>query len=155
MKKSELKSIVWEIFSGLTEAQLMALTIYGEARGETREGKIAVGSVILERVEHRPWDGKTVHEVCLMPFQFSCFLPSDPNFHALRLIAEDWDTKAMRSMIMSECYTIASGLLDGTIERTPVITKHHCCQYKTAAARPAWAKKMTLIAVIGNHEFYA
>ena len=153
MKKSELKSIVWEIFSGLTEAQLMALTIYGEARGETREGKIAVGSVILERVEHRPWDGKTVHEVCLMPFQFSCFLPSDPNFHALRLIAEDWDTKAMRSMDLSECYTIAIGLISGDIPRLEDI--QGSTQYKTIDCPALWATKMKLVATIGGHQFYS
>ena len=133
----------------------MALTIYGEARGESREGKIAVGSVILERVEHREWDGKTLHEVCLMPYQFSCYLPGDPNFHALRLIAQDWETKAMRSMAMSECYQIATGLIDGIIPRTPEIAAAHCCQYKTIRARAAWAKKMKVILTINQHEFYA
>lgn len=155
MKSAELKSMLWEIFSGLTEAQIMALTIYGEARGESREGKIAVGSVILERVNHREWDGDTIHEVCLMPYQFSCYLPGDPNFHALRLIAQDWETKAMRSMAMSECYQVAVGLIDGTIPRTPEIAASHCCQYKTKKASAAWAKKMKVILTIDQHEFYA
>lgn len=146
--------MLWEIFSGLTEAQIMALTIYGEARGESREGKIAVGSVILERVDHREWDGNTIHEVCLMPYQFSCYLPGDPNFQALRLIAQDWETKAMRSMAMSECYQVAVGLIDGTIPRTPIIAERNCCQYKTKAAKAAWADKMERVAVIGHHEFY-
>ena len=154
MKTNELKSLLLEIFSHLSEPQIMALTIYGEARGETREGKIAVGSVILERVEHRPWDGKTLHEVCLMPYQFSCFLPADPNFKALKLIAEDWDTKIARSKVMSECYSIASGLMDGTIPRTPIIAEKNVCQYKTKAAKAAWADKMERVAVIGHHEFY-
>jgi len=155
MKSAELKSMLWEIFSGLTEAQIMALTIYGEARGEPYEGKVAVGSVILERVEHRDWDGKTLHEVCLMPYQFSCFLPADPNFKALKLIAGDWETKIARSKVLSECYAITSGLLDGTIPRTPEIAAAHCCQYKTRRATAAWAKKMKVILTIGQHEFYA
>ena len=155
MKSAELKSMLWEIFSGLTEAQIMALTIYGEARGEPYEGKVAVGSVILERVEHRDWDGKTLHEVCLMPYQFSCFLPADPNFKALKLIAGDWGTKIARSKVLSECYAITSGLLDGTIPRTPEIAAAHCCQYKTRRATAAWAKKMKVILTIGQHEFYA
>ena len=154
MKKSELKSTLWDTFGHLSEAQLMALTIYGEARGEEREGKIAVGSVILERVDNRDWDGKTLHEVCLMPWQFSCFLPGDPNFKALKLIAEDWDTKIARSKVMSECYSIASGLMDGTIPRTPTIAEKNVCQYKTKAAKAAWANKMERVAVIGHHEFY-
>ena len=155
MKKSELKSILWDTFSHLSEAQLMALTIYGEARGESREGKIAVGSVILERVEHREWDGKTLHEVCLMPYQFSCFLPADPNFKALKLIAGDWGTKIARSKVLAECYQVATGLIDGIITRTPEIAAAHCCQYKTKKASAAWAKKMKVILTIGQHEFYA
>jgi len=154
MKRGELKSILWDTFSHLEEAQLMALTIYGEARGESREGKIAVGSVILERVDNRDWDGKTLHEVCLMPWQFSCFLPGDPNFKALKLIAGDWDTKVARSKVLLECYAIASGLLTGTIPRTPIIAERNCCQYKTKAAKAAWADKMERVAVIGHHEFY-
>jgi len=155
MKPAEIKSMLWEVFSTLTEAQIMALTIYGEARGEPYEGKVAVGSVILERVEHRDWDGKTLHEVCLMPYQFSCFLPADPNFKALKLIAGDWGTKIARSKVLSECYAITSGLLDGTIPRTPEIAAAHCCQYKTRRATAAWAKKMKVILTIGQHEFYA
>ena len=155
MKKSELKSILWDTFSHLSEAQLMALTIYGESRGESREGKIAVGSVILERVEHREWDGKTLHEVCLMPYQFSCYLPGDPNFHALKLIAENWPVKFMRSQVLQECYQVADGLIRGDISRTPEIAAAHCCQYKTKKASAAWAKKMKVILTIGQHEFYA
>jgi len=154
MKKSELKSTLWDTFGHLSEAQLMALTIYGEARGEAREGKIAVGSVILERVDHRKWDGDTIHEVCLMPYQFSCYLPGDPNFKALKLIAGDWGTKIARSKVLSECYAITSGLLDGTIPRTPIIAERNCCQYKTKAAKASWADKMERVAVIGHHEFY-
>lgn len=162
MDTADLKYLLLSIFGHLSDAQLMALVIYGEARGESREGKIAVGSVILERVDHRNWDGKTIQEVCLMPYQFSCFLPHDPNFHALRLIAEDWYTKAMRSMAISECYNVADGLIHGGIDRTPEIEDHHCCQYVTAAYRknpPAesnrWWEKMKLVATIGAHEFYA
>lgn len=82
----------------LSAAQIMALTIYGEARGESTEGKIAVGSVILERVDHRLWDGRTIQEVCLRKWQFSCFLENDRNFGRLLNIAENWDAaKATKS----------------------------------------------------------
>ena len=60
------------------------LTIYGEARGELNVGRIAVGSVILERIDLQGWMGKTIQQVCLMPYQFSCYLPDDPNFHWLK-----------------------------------------------------------------------
>jgi len=154
MKTAALKEFLYDAFGHLDDARLMALTIYGEARGEIYDGKVAVGSVILERVEHRGWDGKTVSEVCLMPYQFSCFLPDDSNFAALKLIAGDWDVKKMNSPVLRECYSIASGLLAGEIRRTPEITAHHATQYKTIKCKAAWAEKMKKVAVIGRHEFY-
>src|SRR3990170_4207690 len=110
MKRKELQQLINDTFGHLDDKQLMALTIYGEARGESRAGKIAVGSVILERVDHRAWDGDTIKEVCLMPWQFSCFLPADPNFPALKLIAENFDVQRLRSRTLQLCYDIASGL---------------------------------------------
>jgi spore germination cell wall hydrolase CwlJ-like protein len=40
-------------FGKLTPEEVMALTIFGEARGESIKGKIGVGTVLLERVQHR------------------------------------------------------------------------------------------------------
>jgi len=160
MKSAELKELLITTFGGLEDAQLMGLTIYGEARGESGAGKIAVGSVILERVDHRNWDGKTVQEVCLMPYQFSCFLPNDPNFKSLKLIAGDWDAKYNRSRDLQDCYHVAYDLLVGRIVRTPEIAESHATQYLTADLRkskfcPSWVKEMKRVAVIGSHEFYA
>lgn len=53
-----IKDILCNTFGHLVDSQIMGLTIYGEARGELTAGKIAVGSIILERVDHRDWDGK-------------------------------------------------------------------------------------------------
>jgi hypothetical protein len=155
MKASALKEFLFDTFGHLSDAQLMALTIYGEARGERYEGKVAVGSVILERVDHRDWDGKTVSEVCLMPYQFSCYLPDDPNFPALKLIAHDWESKITHSQDLRDCFNVAGLLLSGSISRTKVIAENNATQYKTIKCSAAWAKKMKLVATIGHHEFYA
>lgn len=154
MNSAELKTLLFDTFGHLDDKQLLALTIYGEARGEGRDGMIAVGSVILERVEHRGWDGDTMQEVCLMPWQFSCFLPTDPNFIALRIMAVSFAAQYQRSKSVQDCYAVASGLLDGTIARTPEIAAHQVCQYCTVAASPDWKKKMKLVATVGHHEFY-
>lgn len=161
MNRADLKELLWATFGHLSDTELMALVIYGEARGESREGKIAVGSVILERVEHRKWDGENIHEVCLMPYQFSCLLPDDPNFDPLTFIADDFDLKRTRSSVLAECYWIAHGLINGDIPRTPEIAENHITQYVSAAYRKTtpiranrWWEKMKLAATIGNHEFY-
>jgi N-acetylmuramoyl-L-alanine amidase len=149
-----------DLFQSLTDKQIMGLTIYGEARGEIREGQIAVGSVILERVKKQGWMGKTISEVCLKPYQFSCFLPHDPNFPALKLLAGDWQNKYVQSPELQNCYQIADGLIDKEIPETPEIAEHHAYQYVTNALLhsdnpPNWAGKMSLVVVIGNQSFFA
>jgi len=155
MNSSDLKKRLYETFGNLDDAQLIALTLYGETRGESREGKIAVGSVILERVDHRKWDGETIKEVCLMPYQFSCFLPADPNSPALRQIAGDWDAALQRSTVLTQCYEIARGLIDGTIPRDPVIRATNAVQYKTITCKAAWEKDYKKVATVGHHDFFA
>jgi len=144
-------------FGHLDPDQIAGLTIYAEARGETREGRIAVGTVILERVDHRSWDGKTIEEVCLWPYQFSCFLPNDRNRDMLKQIADEWDRHYSQSRPLQECYSTARGLIDGTIPRDPELAAGHCCQYMTAAASKVatWDDNMKLIKKIGGHCFYA
>ena len=154
MNRVELQKSLLADFGSLDDKQLMALTIYGEARGEGREGMIAVGSVILERVDHRGWDGDTIKEVCLMPWQFSCFLPQDPNYIDLKITARNFDARYEKSSALQKCYAVASGLIDG-IARTPEIAAHHATQYCTGAVNPDWKKKMKLVATVGHHEFYA
>lgn len=146
-----------DVFLYLAEDQVMALTIYGEARGESVEGKIAVGSVILERVDHRDWDGRTILEVCLKPWQFSCFNERDPNFGKLLHIAENWDEAMAVDRALNDCYGIAAGLLAGTIPRTEEIAAAHCCQYATrrGAEAATWDDRMKVVAEIGHHVFFA
>ena len=154
MERTELIKLLGSDFGHLLGDQLMALTIFGEARGETRDGKIAVGSVILERVEHRKWDGETIKEVCLMPYQFSCFLPNDPNYPRLKRIAKEWDASLLGSMSLYHCYAIARGLIDGTIPRDPIIKAEHATQYLTVDCEAAWEKKMRKVMTLGRHDFY-
>ncbi len=160
MKLIDIKELLLNTFGHLDDKQIMALTIYGEARGEGEEGKIAVGSVILERVDHRDWDGDTIQEVCLMPYQFSCYLPADPNYPALKLIAQDWESKYLHSMDLRECYRISCDMLSGLIPRAKEIAESHATQYLTTALRktkacPKWVNTMKLVALVGSHEFYA
>ncbi len=154
-KFSEIKELLYNTFGNLSDTQLLGLTIFGEARGESQEGKIAVGSVILERVEHRDWDGKTIKEVCLMPYQFSCFLPSDPNFPKLTAVAKDYDHRLDVSESLMTCYVIANGLIKGTLLRDPIILTTHATQYKTIDCKAVWEKDFRKVATIGHHDFYS
>jgi spore germination cell wall hydrolase CwlJ-like protein len=146
-----------DAFLKLTPAQVLALTIYGEARGEPTADKIDVGSVILERVDHRDWDGKTIQEVCFKRKQFSCFNENDPNYGKLLNIAENWDAAMATNASLNECYGIAQGLIDGSIPRTPAIAAAHCCQYATAkgASDVSWDDGMKVVKRGKHHIFFA
>ena len=146
-----------ENFGHLTAPQIMALTMWAEARGESREGKIAVGTVILERVDHRSWDGNTVQEVCLYPYQFSCYLKSDPNYSMMISIAKDFTSVMLRDKSLAECHDIANGLIQKVIFRDPELEATSCCQYLTTAAKAGvtWWQTMHFVKKLGHHEFYA
>jgi len=147
-------------FGNLEPDQILGLTIYAEARGEIRAGRIAVGTVILERVDHRGWDGDNIIDVCLWPFQFSCYLKYDPQRIALVRIATDFLSYYRNSAPLMECANIAWGLIKGTIPRDPELAVAHCCQYMNPeTAEPGQEEKllkagMKIVKEVGAHRFY-
>jgi spore germination cell wall hydrolase CwlJ-like protein len=128
------------------DIDIMAKTIWGEARGEELAGQIAVAWVIRNRAE-RYWAGRlvgmpgAVAKVCLQPWQFSCWNENDPNYaKLLRLAPETYETQR----------EIARRVLDGTA-MDPTNGSDH---YHTTGVAPAWKDSMKQEAAIGNHLFY-
>lgn len=147
-------------FLNLSDAQLLALTIYGEARGETVDGQIAVGTIVLERVEHGGWYGSNIHEVCLKKYQFSCFNEFDKGYGKILHIAENWDEAIATNFSLMGCHALAVGLLAGKIPRTQALADSHAKNYLNptyaAPTKEKWlGKGMNIVATIGNHEFFA
>ena len=62
-----------------SDLNIMAKTIWGEARGEPYNGQVAVAWVIRNRAERGGWFGNTIREVCLKDQQFSCWNRNDCN----------------------------------------------------------------------------
>ena len=147
-----------QIFLTLTEKQILALTIYGEAMGEPEEGKIAVGSVVLERVK-RGNRGKTVRTVCLWRKQFSCFNESEKVYGKVLHAAETWDQTISVDFVLMDCFGLAVGLIDGYLPEHPVILEKKCLNYlnpKWATdAKAKWlAAGMKVVLRVGQHEFF-
>lgn len=160
-----------KIFETLTDWQLMGLCIEREAGGEPREGKIGVGTVILERVDHRSWDGQTIKEVILWKWQFSWTMPEAERaapyfkekgpfyYNDSVKIASNWVEEFKKRRSLQRCCEISTGMLNGSIPRDPDLAAVHCCQYlnpKTAAAtKEKWlAAGMRVIKTIGRHEWF-
>lgn len=82
-------------YKELSEADLLALCIWREARGEGLLGKRGVAHVVLNRVSARSFFGHDVNSVILKPWQFSSFNASDPN-------VDKWPAEADESWIDSQ-----------------------------------------------------
>ena len=149
-----------EIFEALSDAQLMGLCIEREAGGEPVEGKIAVGTVILERVDHRKWDGDTIKGVILMPWQFSWTMPEAGEAYYREAVDMALHiSERTGKFMLQKCVEIAEGMLAGTIPRDPDLAAVNCCQYLNPKAAAKTKKKwlaagMKVIKAIANHEFF-
>lgn len=138
-------------FLKLSKEQIEALTAWAEARGEGKEGMQAVICVIRNRAKKGGWFvskdiaalSTPIHGVALKHFQFSSFLPADPNYQKLLRFVENWQP----DIYLREALEIAN---DADAED---IT-HGATYYHTKAISPAWAKTMIRTAEIGSHIFY-
>ena len=135
-------------FDQLTDRELLARCIWGEARGEPVEGKLAVANVVLNRKGANAYYGHSIKEVILKRWQFSCFNENDPNLHQILNLSSKDPTLAY-------CQAIADAVI---FERQTGIgsdpsggaTHYHTVQGK----RPAWADKMPFLRQVGSHLFY-
>jgi N-acetylmuramoyl-L-alanine amidase len=127
---------------------ILARTLWGEARGEPLRGIEAVAAVVINRVALATrrrgwWWGSTIVQVCRMPLQFSCWSERDPNRARLMDVGAG-------DLVFATCRRIArraaAGLLDDPT--------HGATHYHNRTVEPAWARDRTPCAEIGNHLFY-
>lgn len=130
------------------DVDIVARTLWGEARGEGTAGMQAVAAVILNRAaiskKHGNfWWGRNVVEICRKPYQFSCWNRNDPNFEKL-LNVDDRDIHFATALRMAR-RALNNLLADPTMGAT---------HYHAAAVMPSWAVQEKPCAVIGRHIFY-
>ncbi len=128
--------------------ETLARTLYGEARGEKVRGLEAVASVIINRVEKALkrggyWWGTDVEEVCLRPWQFSCWNVKDPNRE--KILTVDRSNK-----VYATCLRVARRAVFGVLGDPT----HGATHYHRSGLMPAWALKQIPCAEIGQHIFY-
>ena len=149
------------IFLSLPTDQVLALTAYGEARGEGGEGMMAVLNVIGNRVIRGGWyvDSDIMaltkdpyKAVCLMKYQFSIFNPGDPNLAVAQKIASNFDNYVSSDSNLQMAYDLAQMLINGEL---PDNTGGADYYYNPSLANPSWASKYTQTAQIGSQVFLA
>ena len=130
----------------MSDRDSIALTIYGEARGEGFRGRLAVACVLRNRLKAQRW-GLSYFSVCHYPKQFSCWNVTDPNRAKLLAL----EGQPATDPILLECYTLADVLLNESTIKTLSDATHY---YADSIAPPKWAATGDLVASINHHKFF-
>ncbi|MFP4098816.1 MAG: cell wall hydrolase [Alphaproteobacteria bacterium] len=145
--QSKDKKTMQEFYNSIAH-DVLARTLWGEARGEGSQGMHAVANVVMNRVAIAQkrgafWWGNNVVQVCHKPYQFSCWNRADPNFIKLRNVEGS-------NLYFATAQRIAARALAGVLEDITGRATH----YHAAHIMPYWAKDKTPCCEIGAHWFY-
>lgn len=132
------------------DLDILARTIWGEARGEGYAGMQAVANVVINRFELAQKSpakarqfGATIRDVCLKRKQFSAWNKNDPNYK--RVIAVDeTDRQYVTALYLAE------RAINGTLPDITGGADH----YHTQFIAPSWSRGQTAVASVGNHKFF-
>ena len=149
-----LKDVREAAYNGeLDKVDVLALTLWGESRGETVEGRIAVACVIRNRAHEQSWYGNGIGGVCLKRWQFSCWLPQggESNCRQLMAMANKAHMTRVKNPAYRECYWIAQGIC-GDVVRDQVKRANH--YYVDGTRKPKWAVGQNHVLQLGTHRFF-
>jgi spore germination cell wall hydrolase CwlJ-like protein len=135
----------------LPDAVVLALTIYGEARGEPVEGQIAVACVVRNRLKAKA--GARWRDICLAPAQFSCFNADDPNYALMERAANVLMTQSPPPEL-AQAEWIADGIISGACYQDPTNgANHYLTESLFLSHPPSWAINQPVRASVGRHIF--
>lgn len=125
------------------DTEILARTLYGEARAHDTEDAEAIACVVMNRVAYRNWPGD-VGDVCLQPFQFSCWNANDPNRARILKV------RPGENPWFDECWRIAeAAIADRVPDQTRASTHYH-----TPAVAPRWSRgKRPVYRTVGHLYF--
>ncbi|CAI8815774.1 cell wall hydrolase [Pseudomonas chlororaphis] len=131
------------------DRDILARTLWGEARGEGLAGQIAAAWTIRNRVNDgraKSWWGEGYAGVCQAPYQFSCWNKNDPNFPFLS------GAKPIPVGQFAQALRAADQVIAGTAPDPTGGATHY---YATTMPKaPAWAAKAKQTVRIGQHVFF-
>jgi spore germination cell wall hydrolase CwlJ-like protein len=136
---------------------LLAMCLFGEARGEADSALRAVAQVVLNRTRHphpvfgsRPgaaWE-ENLRRVILRPGQFSSFHPGDPNYSKLLRPHEAEDSAAW-----ARCVRCAEEALAAR-EQADAVTANSDHYFDDSIQPPSWADPAKRTVKLGRLNFY-
>lgn len=130
---------------------ILARALYGEAGGESRVAKIAIGWCIRNRVQdsRKRW-GTTYHDVILQPSQFEPFI--DPRSKAYKKVARPPLGNPLEKKAWVECYEIGLFVLSKKVKDPTNGANHFYAVSKKK--KPFWADEKKFRLQIGKTKFY-
>ncbi|MHC8321113.1 cell wall hydrolase [Pseudomonas sp. GB2N2] len=131
------------------DRDILARTLWGEARGESLTGQIAVACTIRNRVndgKHKSWWGEGYSGVCQKPYQFSCWNKTDPNYAFLIGL------KQIPSRELAQARIAADHVIDGKVPDPTAGATHYYAT--TMPMPPAWVKGAKQTLKLGHHIFF-
>lgn len=132
-------------FSQFSDEEILARTAFGENRGGGVQGMQSVLNVIMNRSKKPGWWGKTPRDVCLHPYQFSCWLQKDPNYSLITTVNQSNPTFGL-------ALDLARTALAGELkDLTNGATYYYATSMKSP---PHWAVGKTPCAKISNQLFF-
>ena len=125
----------------------MAVTVWGEARGEGAKGMEYVAWVIRNRCRRY---GKPVREIVTAPHQFSCWNANDPN---RKLLADPMAGSQANRIAFLTALQTAYRVLTADESQNPLPGVYW--YYARTIPRPKWAEKLEVVHLpdAGNHIF--
>ena len=135
------------------DRDVLARTLWGEARGEGVAGMVAVAWSIRNRVDmdlhndgKADWWGEGYVDVCTKAWQFSCWNANDPNSPYLK------GAKPIPAGEYKKALAVATAVMSGAVpDPTGGATPYYASSMPKA---PAWVKGATLTLKLGGHLFY-
>lgn len=142
-EKNEAQSAISKIIANDRQKKCLATAVYFEARGEDRNGQIAVAQVILNRVRNHVfpdticnvvYQNKKWRNRC--QFSFAC--------DGIRERIRDKESWAI-SVEVAKNVILGTEFIPGLLKAT---------HYHATYVRPRWARRMKQLKKIGRHIFY-
>jgi len=142
-----------ELREKLTQDEVIGLTIFGEARNQSLEGKVAIGNVIRNRLRsNENFGGKTFKDLCFARHQFSCWWEINTNNYkelerAAKIIM---DHDLHNNLILRECLFIGEGIANNLLRDNV----NGALYYRTLELFETKPLKIKWSITLGNHIFY-
>jgi len=136
----------------LYDLDVLARTIYGEARGEFNQtdgglgALMAIANVIVNRTKFPQRFGKSISEICLKPHQFSCWNANDANYQMITSV------QLGDNHIFDLCWNVAENIYQGKWPDLTHGSDHYYASWLSYT--PAWVKGVKPQACIGQHIFF-